>query len=318
MLPSMVVMANLKAGGLEFTIRVVFLPIFSDERSIFMTLFYDQESQPQPELVSAGTFIGDPGWQHSRRVIRTFEIICNIQGILPLQIGDTRYMVGPSTFLIVPPNLEHRGFRAITESLRFDWMHFNLPGLTPVRGNSDDPEADEASSILLPAYSEHLFMDRITVITNQLLDVYQMHGDQHYLNAILACVLYEVTMQAKQLLHTPSMNIHELQPVRDWIRIHALGPISLSQIADYFSYNKSYLSRKYRQKFGITISQEIERFRMEAAKSLLVETDDTVEGIGAIVGYKDDKYFMKVFKRNTGISPTRYRRTFHQRHFNSH
>ena len=283
-----------------------------------MTLFYDQESHPQPELVSAGTFIGDPGWQHSRRIISTFEIICNIQGILPLQIGDTRYMVGPGTFLIVPPDLEHQGFRTITESLKFDWMHFKLPGLNPIEGTGDDPRASETASILLPAYSENLLMDRITVITNQLLDVYQMHGDQRYLNAILACVLYEVTMQTRQLLHTQSMNLHELQPVRDWIRIHALGPISLGQIANYFNYNKSYLSRKYRQKFGITISQEIERFRMEAAKSLLVETDDTVESIGAIVGYKDDKYFMKVFKRSTGISPTRYRRTFHQRHFNSH
>ena len=237
---------------------------------------------------------------------------------MPLQIDDTRYILGPGTFLIVPPNQKHRRFRAITDSLGFDWIHFNLPGLTPVRGTVENPEADEASSILLPAYIENLLMDRVTVIFNQLLDVYQMHGDQHYLNAILACVLYEVTMQAKQLLHTLSMNIHELQPVRDRIHIHALGPISLSQIADYFNYNKSYLSCKYRQKLVITISQETERFRMEAAKSLLVETDDTVEGIGAIVGYKDDKYFMKVFKRSSGISPTRHRRTFHQRHFNSH
>ena len=192
-----------------------------------MTLFFDQVSQPQPELVSAGTFIGEPGWQHSRRIISTFEIICNIQGILPLQIGDTRYMVGPGTFLIVPPDLEHQGFRTITESLKFDWMHFKLPGLNPIEGTGDDPRASETASILLPVYSENLLMDRITVITNQLLDVYQMHGDQRYLNAILACVLYEVTMQTRQLLHTQSMNLHELQPVRDWIRIHALGPISL-------------------------------------------------------------------------------------------
>lgn len=40
---------------------------------------------------------------------------------------------------------------------------------------------------------------------------------------------------------------------------------------------------------------------MEAAKSLLVETDDTVEGIGTIVRYKDDKYFMKVFKRYSRV-----------------
>lgn len=97
-------------------------------------------------------------------------------------------MAGPGTFLIVPPDLEHQGFRAITDSLRFDWMHFNLPGLTPVRGTGDDPEADEASSTLLPAYRENLLMDRITVI-NQFLDVYQMHGNQHYVNTILACVL---------------------------------------------------------------------------------------------------------------------------------
>lgn len=283
-----------------------------------MTYFCDEESHPLPELISAGTFIGEAGWRHDRRVINSYEIICMTQGVLPIQIGDDRYMAGPGTFLLVPPLVEHQGFRPIGGGLKFDWFHFSLAGLHLADQPGSGDGVPDRPSILLPGYSGELVMDRIHVITNQLLDVYEMGGDQEYLNCILACILHEVTMQTRRTFREQPMDPHGLQPVHDWIRIHALGPISLEQIADYFNYNKSYLSRIYKKRFGINISREIERFRMEAAKSLLVETDDTVDEIGSIVGYNDAKYFMKTFKRNTGITPTRYRRTFNQRHFNSH
>ncbi|RJW55721.1 helix-turn-helix domain-containing protein, partial [Lachnospiraceae bacterium OM02-3] len=47
--------------------------------------------------------------------------------------------------------------------------------------------------------------------------------------------------------------------------------------------------------------------RMEAAKSTLRNTDIPASEIAALVGYEDPRYFYKVFKKYTGLTPTEYR-----------
>lgn len=283
-----------------------------------MTFYYSNAETVAPTFVSAGTFIGSAGWTHAHRIIDTYEIICPIRGALPLQIGATQYLARPGTFMIVPPFTEHMGFRPITTALQFDWFHFTLPELAICNASGVSTDDLGAYSLLLPDYSDKLMIDRVYVLTNQLLDINQLKCDRRYRNSLVASILFEVTYQQKQLLQTQQLTHHELQPIHDWIRIHALEPIGLEQIANYFNYNKSYLSRIYKARFHMNITQEIERFRMEAAKSLLVETTKTIDEIAGLVGYNDAKYFMKIFKRSTGITPTRYRVTFHQRHFNRH
>ncbi|WP_156789829.1 helix-turn-helix domain-containing protein [Coriobacterium glomerans] len=259
--------------------------------------------------------MGKKGWCHERRVIDSYEIICPICGALPLQIGNSRYLAGQGSFLIVPPGIEHSGFQPIETTLRFDWFHFILADLHALHDEADIAR-QAAYTLVLPEYSDELLIDRVSVLTNQLLDIYQRKVPQLYLDSILSCILHEVSVQTKQLAWSQAMQQHELQPVREWIRINALGQITLDQIADYFNYNKSYLSRAYKKKFGINITKEIERFRMDAAKAMLVESDDNIKAVSKAVGYSDARYFMKVFKRSCGMTPTRYRSTFHQRHFN--
>ena len=46
---------------------------------------------------------------------------------------------------------------------------------------------------------------------------------------------------------------------------------------------------------------------MEAAKSTLKNTDIPASEIASLVGYEDPRYFYKVFKKYTGLTPTEYR-----------
>ena len=49
------------------------------------------------------------------------------------------------------------------------------------------------------------------------------------------------------------------------------------------------------------------QLRIAAAKKYLAETRESVKSIAALVGYQDEKYFSKVFKKAVGIKPTVYR-----------
>jgi YesN/AraC family two-component response regulator len=128
--------------------------------------------------------------------------------------------------------------------------------------------------------------------------------------------LFELTSEAlKSIIHKKYERI-DLQPVQDWIRIHCLETISLEKIANYFNYNKYYLTRVYKKSFGIGIFEQITKFRLKHAKELLIETNLSTVEIASKVGYEDSKYFMRIFRKHEGITPTQYRKAFCQKHYN--
>lgn len=54
----------------------------------------------------------------------------------------------------------------------------------------------------------------------------------------------------------------------------------------------------------------LKKIRVENAKNLLLNTDQTVEDISYAVGYSDIKYFSRLFKKLTGLTPTEFRKLY--------
>ena len=98
-----------------------------------------------------------------------------------------------------------------------------------------------------------------------------------------------------------------IDSVNRYMEEHYAEQISLTRIADRFSYNSSYLSRIYKQKTGEGISEHIARIRIEKACELLRETGMSVSGIAESCGFQTAKYFITVFKRSTGMTPKAWR-----------
>ncbi len=97
-----------------------------------------------------------------------------------------------------------------------------------------------------------------------------------------------------------------------YIRDHYPHPISCDQIADAAGLSRRSLDRKCAQILGRSISEEIRRVRIEAAKSLLVSSEDSLQQISELCGYEYPERFSIVFKRITGKTPTRYRAQFRE------
>lgn len=83
--------------------------------------------------------------------------------------------------------------------------------------------------------------------------------------------------------------------------------VKLQEISDHFYISREYISRKFKQEFNENISDYIVRIRMEKAKSLLKNSQLKIYDIASLIGYQDDKYFRKVFKKVEGITPNEYR-----------
>lgn len=79
------------------------------------------------------------------------------------------------------------------------------------------------------------------------------------------------------------------------------------QMADYFNISTYTLSRIFRNDVGIGFVAYVNAKRVEYAKELLLTTKESVHDIAVRSGFDNDNNFFKVFKANTGMSPTTFR-----------
>ena len=105
-----------------------------------------------------------------------------------------------------------------------------------------------------------------------------------------------------------------LNQIIQYIDRHYTERITLEQLAQRTHISKSYLTRRFRQFTGETVITYINRLRLHYARELLISTDRTVSEIAWDVGFESPKYFHRVFKRETGMSPAGFRRSGREDH----
>ncbi len=100
--------------------------------------------------------------------------------------------------------------------------------------------------------------------------------------------------------------------ITDYIKTRYASPISIRELADQVYMNPDYLGRIFRAQTGMTMSEMIQKVRVEQVCARLSDTSGTVSEIAAACGFEDMKFFYKVFKRQTGVLPGEYRKQARQ------
>lgn len=95
-----------------------------------------------------------------------------------------------------------------------------------------------------------------------------------------------------------------------FIRRHYAEPISEEDVARASNVSVTYLSRLFREELNIGFNEYLTQIRLEESEKLLADTTMSIKEIAAAVGYADEKYYSKLFKRTTGIKPTEYRKIY--------
>jgi two-component system response regulator YesN len=100
----------------------------------------------------------------------------------------------------------------------------------------------------------------------------------------------------------------ELIPkVIEYLKQHYRNNITLGDVSGYFYVTSQYLSRRFKEKTGLTFVEYLEEIRLEKAEEYLTASDTKITDISVLVGYPDPNYFSKIFKRKYRLSPSSYR-----------
>lgn len=106
-----------------------------------------------------------------------------------------------------------------------------------------------------------------------------------------------------------------IQKVIIKINLDLSADLSLKALAEYLNVNASYLSKLFHKETGNTLTNYVNKKRMDYATYLLSNTTLPISVIAQHCGILDDNYFTKLFKRHYDITPTQFRESV-GKHYN--
>ena len=96
--------------------------------------------------------------------------------------------------------------------------------------------------------------------------------------------------------------------LKDFLVENYAQDVNLNLIANIMNYSPSYLTKIFCQVYDQTPSKYITNLRISHAQKMLLHNPElSIREIGEMVGYHDQGYFSRIFKKQTGLSPFEYR-----------
>jgi transcriptional regulator GlxA family with amidase domain len=96
----------------------------------------------------------------------------------------------------------------------------------------------------------------------------------------------------------------------EWIRGNLQSDLTLEAMAERVELSPRHFARKFKATFGLTPADFVQELRLDEARWLLVNGEDSISHLADTVGYTNDDTFRRAFERHYGIAPLEYRRRF--------
>lgn len=132
-------------------------------------------------------------------------------------------------------------------------------------------------------------------------------GSQQLLGGIVFHMLGYLLHFRKNELFSDKIVVSKINKARVLMREHVQSKISPEEIADMLNISYSWFRRTFKQYTGFSPAQYIIQLKIQRAKELLSQTNDSVQQIATDLNFEPTDYFSVFFRRSTGMSPLAYR-----------
>lgn len=118
--------------------------------------------------------------------------------------------------------------------------------------------------------------------------------------------------QSPFIMFTPEKNHGDniILEAQDWMEKNLRDKICIDDMADKAGLSVRQLNRRFKSATGETINSYLQLIRIDSAKVSLVNTDQPVEEISLTTGYENISFFRRLFKKQTSLTPSEYRKRF--------
>lgn len=229
-----------------------------------------------------------------------YQVIFPRRGELHLTIEGRKGAVGPQGWAVIHPTLAH--FFWAVETSRF--LVVDLPASAVHAVCAELNVTDLPTTIYLP------LQERAAALRD-LLAGELAHGGPSTPLVADALGSYTAALLAQSLAPRTPAPAPPTRAIalraREYLTTHACEPLRLADVATAVGASPAHLQRSFRAAFGVSIVAYVHECRIQAAQRLLRTTDMSIHAVAAAVGFSSQSAFTRLFRREVGSSPSRYR-----------
>lgn len=153
---------------------------------------------------------------------------------------------------------------------------------------------------------------------NTLINEINRPGENTYefVEALVTRILIGLVRKTKSPSQTGNLSTLNIQTQNEafnqidaYLRRNLYKNISREDLSKVFHISPSHLARIFRNTSGMTISKRLMQLRIDRAKQLLLESSLPISEISLQVGYTNFSHFTNIFRKETGVTPSDFRRT---------
>lgn len=123
----------------------------------------------------------------------------------------------------------------------------------------------------------------------------------------LARTMYDDFVHRVHCCRTNPKLSRQIQQCVDYIEMHLEQKICAAELAELVGYTEYYLTRKFKEETGLSLNNYTRFAKIERAKVLLKNTEQSVQEIATQLGFGTRNYFSQIFRQVTGQTPVQYR-----------
>lgn len=227
------------------------------------------------------------------------ELHIAFKGNFSICFQDNNIYLPESSFILIPPHTEHKFMQCSDDLFRFSLafdMIFNQNQLITA-----------APPAVLP------LNNNCTFYIENILSEYKENktGCKNITGSLTNCLIIELLRISDAInLHTTPKHPN-LSKALLFIENNLLNKITVQNVADAVYLSVRQLNRIFFENIGMTAAGYMKLKKINKIKEYLTKTNLSIKEIAFLTGMESDCSLCKIFKRETGVSPTAYRASVH-------
>lgn len=243
-------------------------------------------------------------WRMEQRFTESYVLIVATLGQGRLSVGSQHYRLRQDAVYVCPPG-ETFGAAAESEDglglflLRYELYRIAGSNLDAVRCSGGAGFFPERGEIPVPSGARLAALCHTAYLHRQSRDSLERFRGQLVFQELLYSIL-------ENRRHSAEDSHSALERAKAYMDSHYQQNLSIEQLARLADISPKYFVDLFKKLYGISAVDYLTALRMNKAKQLMARSNARLKDIAHQVGYNDEFYFSRKFKKETGCPPTTY------------
>jgi len=245
---------------------------------------------------------------YSKKINKTLkyhELILITGGKGHIIFPHKRYEVKDGVLLYLCPNVQYSVNIDVEDPLCFMVVHFSYLNVM-FNGNkwgiTEGPNTLRLDSVqVLKDYYQ------VNNIFKKLVEDWtlKLPGYEFITKTLLQQLLIEIYKSKKRNSPNYSTSL-KVEKIIEYMRSNISNKLILKDLSELVQLSSSYLSKVFKATTGYSIIEFFNKIKVDKAKEIIIEDDKKIKEVAQMLGFTDEFYFSRIFKKIEGVSPSEF------------